>query len=114
MAVSKVEFITFTTFLFSHGVSRNPLASFWGNRFSILFYDAGALYYIAELVKRFFIEVWQTPNQLLRAVFADIQIPEYVARCKALGLINKVITGPLWQVLECNDVSILDMNERYQ
>ena len=56
--------------------------------------------------------MWQTPNQLLRAVFADIQIPEYVARCKALGLINKVITGPLWQVLECNDVSILDMNER--
>ena len=55
-----------------------------------------------------------TPNQLLRAVLADIQVPEYIAGCKALGLINKIITGPLWRVLECNDVSILDMNEWYQ
>ena len=95
-------------------IAQNPLASFRGNRFNILFYDAGALCYIAELVKRFFIEVWQTPNQLLRAVLADIQVPEYVAGYKALGLINKIITGPLWRVLECSDVSILDMNERYQ
>ena len=51
---------------------------------------------------------------MLRAVLSDIQVPEYVAGCKALGLVNKVITGPLWRVLECNDVSILDMNERYQ
>ena len=58
----------FTTFLLSHGVSRNPLASFKGNRFNILFYDAGALFYIAEFVKKFFHDVWQTPNQLLRAV----------------------------------------------
>ena len=64
-------------------------------------------------MKKFFSDVWQTPNQLLRAVLSDIQISEYVAGCKALGLINKVITGPLWLVLECNDVSILDMNERY-
>ena len=44
---------SFTTFLLSHGVSRNPLASFKGNRFNILFYDAGALFYILELVKNF-------------------------------------------------------------
>ena len=100
---------SFTTFLLSHGVSRNPLASFKGNRFNILFYDAGVLFYIVELVKKIFIDVWQTPNQLLRAVLSDIHIPEYVAGCKALGLVNKIITGPL-----CNDVSILDMNERYQ
>ena len=104
----------FTTFLLSHRVSRNPLASFKGNRFNILFYDVGALFYIAEFVKKFFHDVWQTPNQLLRAVLADIQVPEYIAGCKALGLISKIITGPLWRVLECNDVSILDMNERYQ
>ena len=66
---------------------------------------------IAELVKKIFNDVWETPNQLLRAILSDIHVPEYVAGCKALGLI---ITGPLWRVLECNDVSILDMNERYQ
>ena len=57
---------------------------------------------------------WQTPNQLLRAVLVDIQVPEYIAGCKALGLISKIITGPLWRVLEFNHISILDMNERYQ
>ena len=82
-----------TTFLVSNGVSRNPLASF---RYNILFYDVGALFYIKELVKKFFIDVWQTPNQLLRAVLADIQVAEFIAGCKALGLINKIITGPLW------------------
>jgi len=87
---------SFTSFLSSHGVPKNPLASFKGNRFNILFFDAGALFYIAPLVKQFFINVWQTPNQLLRAVLSDIQVPQYLAGCKALGLINKMVTGPLW------------------
>ena len=62
----------------------------------------------------FFRNIWQTPNQLLRAVFQDICVPEYVAGCRALGLINKVVTGPLWRVLESADISILEMNGYYQ
>ena len=58
--------------------------------------------------------MWQTPNQLLRAVFSDIQVPEYLAGCKALGLVNKVVTGPLWRILESPDISILEMNEYFQ
>lgn len=100
----------FTLFLESKGIKKNPLVSFQGNRFNIVFYDAGALYYISEHVISFFNEVWQTPNQLLKAVYSDIQVPEYVAGCRALGLINKIITGPLWRVLESPDVSILEMN----
>ena len=34
--------------------------------------------------------------------------------CKALGLINKIVTGPLWRVIESKDISILDMNVRYR
>lgn len=30
-----------------------------------------------------------------------------------LGLINKIVTGPLWRVIESKDVSILDMNIHY-
>ena len=104
----------FTTFLRSNGVARNPLATFRGNRFNILFYDAGTLFHIAPLVQKFFIEVWQTPNQLLKAVLADIKIPEHLAGCKALGLVNKFITGPLWRVLESRNITILEMNERFQ
>jgi len=65
------------------------------------------------LIEKFFTEVWQTPNQLLRAVLADIKVPEYKAGCKALGVINKIITGPLWRVLESRDISILKMNEKF-
>ena len=65
-------------------------------------------------MKTFFCEAWQTPNQLLRAVLCDIQVLEYLAGCRTLGLINKAITGPLWRILESPDISILDMNEYMQ
>jgi len=38
-------------------------------------------------------------KSIVEAILADVQVPEYIAGCKALGLINKLITGPLWQVL---------------
>ena len=104
----------FTTFLKANDIARNPLAPFRGNRFNILFYDAGVIYFISSLIKKFLTEVWQTPNKLLRAVLADVQVPEFIAGCKALGLVNKIITGPLWRVVESKDLSILDMNSRYQ
>ena len=100
----------FTAFLATNSIKKNPLVSFRGNRFNIVFYDAGALYYISEQVVRFFNEVWHTPNQLLKAVHSDIRVPELLAGCRALGLINKVITGPLWRVLESDNVTILEMN----
>ena len=77
----------FTAFLKINNVSRNPLASFRGNCFNIVFYDAGALYHIAPLAEKFLKDVWQTPNQLLKAVLADLSIPQYIAGCKALGII---------------------------
>ena len=116
MAVSKVEFTNRLPHFYSHMVYLKIHWHLLGEIDSIFFFMMleHCTIAIAELVKRFFNEVWQTPNQLLRTVFTDIQVPEYVAGCKAFGLINKIITGPLWRVLECNDVSILDMNERYQ
>ena len=68
-----------------------------------MFYDAGAVYHISPLIETSFTEVWQ---------MSDVKVPEYQAGCKALGLINKMITGPLWCVLESQDISILDMNEK--
>ena len=102
---------SFTTYLLSNNITKNPLLSFRGNRFNILFYDAGALYYVSPFIEKFFTEVWQTPNQLLRAVLADVKVPEYLAGCKALGLVNKIVTGPLWRVMESQDATILNMND---
>ena len=33
--------------------------------------------------------------------------------CKALGLICKLITTPLWNLIEDQTINIIDMNERY-
>ena len=43
---------------------------------------------------------------------ADLSVHEYIAGCKALEIKNKIVTGPLWRVLECKEIAILDMNER--
>ena len=91
-------------YLKSNGTLKNPLATFHGNRFNILFYDAGVVYYLSPIIKSFFTQVWQTSNQLLKAVMVDIETPEYLAGCKALGLLNKVIIGPLWRVMESRDI----------
>ena len=85
----------FMSYLATNGIRKNPLATFRGNRFNILFHDAAALYYLSRLIQRFSLEVWQTPNQLLRAVLSNIQVQEHLAGCRAQGLVNKVITGPL-------------------
>ena len=37
-------YLPFSLFLSSNGIKRNPLASFRGNQFNILFYDAGAVF----------------------------------------------------------------------
>ena len=105
-------YIHFSIFLKSCGVTRVRLATFKGNRFNILFYDAGALYYIADKAKDFLTYVWENPNRLLRAVLEDLKVSEFLAGCRALGLISMIITSPLWRVLE-SDISILDMNEKY-
>jgi len=45
------------------------------------------MFIISEHIMSFFSKVWQTPNQLLKAVYYDVQ--ELVAGCRALGIINK-------------------------
>ena len=52
-------------------------------------------------------------NGLLQSVLHDLKVPEYVAGCKALGLISRLITQPLWSILDDEKVSILDMNCYY-
>ena len=96
MAMSSMGYIKH---LLPKAIKNNPLATFKGNRINILFYDAGALYYISDLVEAFFKDIWQKQNQLLHALNKDIQVPEYVAGCKALGLVNKIITGPYGECL---------------
>lgn len=107
---------TFLSLLQSHDLYRLkkvPLASFRGNRFNIIFMDAGILYHLKQAIHDFFTTGLSTGNQLLKAVEADSKVNEYWAACRALGLINKFITGPFWRLLE-SDTPILEMNKKYQ
>ena len=79
----------FTTFLSSNNIAKNPPVSFRENHFNIVFYDAGAVYYLSSLIKKFSTEVWQIPNQLLKAILANVQ----VLGAKHLGLLTKLSLG---------------------
>ena len=52
-------------------------------------------------------------NRLLRSVEADLCVPELIAGCKALGLIDKLVTGLFWRTLEESNISILKMSDKY-
>ena len=60
-----------------------------------------------------FLEGYIAENRLLKSVLFDIKTNEYLAGCKALGLISKFITCPLWSILEDKNISIVDMNSKY-
>ena len=88
------------------------LEPFYGNRFNILFFDASALFYYKDLAVEFLDKVHGTSNRLLASVLEDLRIPEYLAGVKALGLIEKYVTSPLWRLIEGKS-HILEMNVHY-
>ena len=51
-------------------------------------------------------------NRLLRSVAADLNEPmyTYISGCRALGLIDKIVTGPLRRKSVESSVSILEMS----
>ena len=52
-------------------------------------------------------------NRLLQEVLSDLKVFHYVSGVRALGIVDKVITGPFWRYLESSSVSILKMSETY-
>ena len=105
-----VEFMSPT--LKSKGYYRLPLEPFRGNRFNVLFKNAVCVYFLAENLNTF-LETNAT-NKLLKSVKYDLNIPSYLAGCKALGLMSYLVTMPLWSTIEDGRIHILDINSRYQ
>ena len=58
---------------------------------------------------RNFIKNWPNPNNLLKAVEEDISNRVFFAEIRALGIIDKLLTGPLWRLIETKK-SILLLN----
>ena len=84
------------------------LIPFVGNRFNVLYYNAAAVYYHRDSMLDF-LEHWPNPNNLLKAVKEDLSNDIFVAELKALGIIDKLLTGPLWRLIE-EKTTILELN----
>jgi hypothetical protein len=76
-----------------------PLASFKGNRFNILFHNSAGVYYLLHDLLSF-AEEHKTDNKLFAAIDSDLNILPFQAGARALGIISKMVTGPMWRFLE--------------
>ena len=70
------------------------------HRFNIVFYNAGGVYFLRHHLLRYLENVCHTCNKLLQAVYKDFKHPLYLIGCRALGIVSKCITAPLWRILE--------------
>ena len=105
---------SFRTYLRRHGIYRIPLAAFIGNRFNILFYDAAGVHYLKDHMIEYIESVYgHQANCLLQAVLDDLKQSVYISGSRALGLVDKAVTGPLWRKLEESNISVLDMSTYY-
>lgn len=102
----------FQTFLSLAG-KRVKFIRYHGNRFNIIVLLAEILYFHREDVITFFEKHHMPTNKLQKAVYLDIEQMVLLAGCKILGLISKLITAPLWRILESGSTHILDMNTNY-
>jgi E1A/CREB-binding protein len=89
-----------------------PLAPFKGNRFNIVFHNGAGVHFLQPCLKEFFSEV-KDENLLMKAVNADLNVEQYLAGARALGVIDKVLTTPLWRVIERTG-HVSGLNERYE
>ena len=91
--------LDFHTYLTEEAVFlRDSSIPFRGNRCNVLFFNGGILYYVQDHLQHFF-DIVKVHNKLLRSVNSDVPIQSYLCRCRALGLINKFVTGPLGRLL---------------
>ena len=105
-------FRAWKTYMTQKGFASRYLQNFRGNRFNIVFLLGGQVFHVRDYVYDFLHNVVGQTNGLLKAVHADIQVDLYLAGCKVLGIINKMVTAPLWRVTETPG-HILDMCDIY-
>ena len=107
------KIVCFATYLKDEfGITSIPLFPFLGNRFNILFVNAAGVYFLYDQLINFFRRI-EHNNKLLDAVYCDLVVLSFKIGCRALGLIEKLITGPLWKIM-VNETHILRMSSHYQ
>ena len=100
---------TFEIFTEEQDICRLPIYQFLGNRFNVVFLNGACIYYLFDYAVDFFIKI-ELDNKLLLAVHWEWA---YKVGCRALGLIEKQITGPLWRIME-KEKCVLNMSKHCQ
>ncbi|CAC5398192.1 unnamed protein product [Mytilus coruscus] len=85
---------------------------FRGNRFNIIFLMGQIAYYHHPRILYFFERVHGVKNTLHKLTLQLVKKTYIIACCKVLGLISKLITAPLWRLIESNK-HVLHLNETY-
>lgn len=85
-------------FLQENQLNTLPLEPFRGNRFIDLFDSLDTVFFLHKKIKGFL--VLNQTNTLLKSVLHDIQVTDYLAGVKALGLTSRFKSGPLWCLIE--------------
>ena len=81
-------------FLKDNGILGLPLQPLRGNQFNILFANAGHVYFLRHKMTEY-LKKTNSMNGLLKSVLKDLEVPFFIAGCKAMCLISKLITTPL-------------------
>lgn len=89
---------------------KQNMSTFYGHRINVLFSIAASVFYHAKHIKEF-IELYfdDKQNNLVSCVANYVNNNVYLAGCRALGIIDKLCTGPLWRQIE-ESKHILDLN----
>jgi len=64
-----------------------------------LFYNAAATYHHLGDIKSF-LDNWVDLNEFLKSFAFDITKMVYKSSIRALGIIDKMLTGPFWRLIE--------------
>lgn len=92
---------------------KNLIQRFKHNRFNLIFLLGQAVFYHRNDISNFLDTVEGTKNSMIKAVSVDIKEDLYAGGARALGLVSKFLTGPLWRLLETPG-HILDMNLHFK
>ena len=105
----------FRSYRHIHNIPQAKVVPFRANRFNVLFSNAAGIYFHRKHIQTMFSEGWvKAENKLLQAVHADIQCIPLLAGVRALGILHKQLTEPMWILTEKPDVHILQLGQLLQ
>ena len=92
----------FKLFLRQNYIKSSIIVRYVGNRFHVMFHQAGVLYYLQEKLLMYLENVCNSKTTLRTALIKDLKNNKILLQLRALGLIGKLVTGPWMHQLYTN------------